>query len=934
MDFIALSLAKKYVDDTANGLGAVKGSSATIESITPVEGGNNVTFAWIGADGKKQTQTMFVANGKDGDKGEDGVSPTVTVETIDGGHRVTITNKDDTKTFDVEDGKTPTIKLKTVNGQSLFGEGNIELNGGSTSGTGGNIPAGNLVLKTINGQSLFGEGDIEVVADIAPTLKTVSGKSLTISDARAESPDCFELYGFTRVFGKSKNLFDLERASNFSNYTVANLGGTNRRVLQFNLEPDTYYTYSRTKVDGLSSYQNISLYNTAGEGKSTLNSGVVSIRTGSDGLLYIGCTATAFTSSDQLKYVGQYENIQLEKGTVATPYEPYNDEQGVINSGTLNTETGKYDITINLTNGIESNEIVLSLTKPLSKWDYLTKKDNTWGISYNSEIIESYNGETIPSEFESSTGELTEGASLQYKTENEVFFELDDEVQSALNGLTLYTLSTKITNDSDVVFYVTYKVDSDAKIISSGIYVNVKDYGAVGDGETDDTAAIRTARDVARLTKKALYFPAGTYMLSGSIQIYSDMHIIGEKGATLKKYSAVVQNLTKAGEIGDTIVYVSDASQYKVGQDIYVGLNGSGNYADTVGYITSIDTETNGITFEVYPRHSADKNAGLARAVSTSGLVSTSFSMICTYRQEDAGSNIRIEGLTFDGNKLASGEPNAYQLSPIHIDPNMMDVTVRDCRVYKSNADGISLQNGGQSTVDNCIIDTTGYHGIHPGFTIKGVAISNCYIYNCPNSGVYDCYDVDSLEISNCYFVNCLYGIGGLDVESNGSNIVACTFVDCNEGVYLRATNGGASVAACSFQSCNIGVSGYVSGTATVTGCMFKNCNKAALFRNAWDMVFTGNVVKECTLPVSCEIYENNGQVKYNSNLVITNNIVTSSKSGKTSAFSISYANIAIIRNNLLTGNNATITVDKGTTSEIVTDGNIGTVTETDSTAG
>lgn len=64
MDIVSLALAKKYTDDTANGLGAVKGSPATVESITAVDGGNNVVFAWTGTDGKKQTQTMFVANGE------------------------------------------------------------------------------------------------------------------------------------------------------------------------------------------------------------------------------------------------------------------------------------------------------------------------------------------------------------------------------------------------------------------------------------------------------------------------------------------------------------------------------------------------------------------------------------------------------------------------------------------------------------------------------------------------------------------------------------------------------------------------------------------------------------------------------------------------------------------------------------------------------
>lgn len=43
-------------------------------------------------------------NGDDGTNGTDGVSPTVTVTDINGGHRVAITDATGTKTFDVMDG--------------------------------------------------------------------------------------------------------------------------------------------------------------------------------------------------------------------------------------------------------------------------------------------------------------------------------------------------------------------------------------------------------------------------------------------------------------------------------------------------------------------------------------------------------------------------------------------------------------------------------------------------------------------------------------------------------------------------------------------------------------------------------------------------------------------------------------------------------------
>ena len=48
--------------------------------------------------------------------------------------------------------------------------------------------------------------------------------------------------------------------------------------------------------------------------------------------------------------------------------------------------------------------------------------------------------------------------------------------------------------------------------------VNVKDYGAKGDGLTDDTAAIRQAVRQNLMQHKTLFFPAGTYLISDVIE--------------------------------------------------------------------------------------------------------------------------------------------------------------------------------------------------------------------------------------------------------------------------------------------------------------------------------------------------------------------------------------------------------------------------------
>jgi hypothetical protein len=61
--------------------------------------------------------------------------------------------------------------------------------------------------------------------------------------------------------------------------------------------------------------------------------------------------------------------------------------------------------------------------------------------------------------------------------------------------------------------------------------VNVKDFGAIGDGVTDDTAAIQAA--AATLNGDVLYFPVGTYAVSQSTLIPSNTIVRGEGPASI-----------------------------------------------------------------------------------------------------------------------------------------------------------------------------------------------------------------------------------------------------------------------------------------------------------------------------------------------------------------------------------------------------------------
>lgn len=71
---------------------------------------------------------------------------------------------------------------------------------------------------------------------------------------------------------------------------------------------------------------------------------------------------------------------------------------------------------------------------------------------------------------------------------------------------------------ADLVTYTPSGTGAVARSAASkfGDVVSVKDFGAVGDGVTDDRAAIETAMTAAMTAGKTLYFPSGTYAMSST----------------------------------------------------------------------------------------------------------------------------------------------------------------------------------------------------------------------------------------------------------------------------------------------------------------------------------------------------------------------------------------------------------------------------------
>lgn len=94
------AVTKQYVDDVVNNIASTPGPEGkSAYQIALDEGFEGSESEWLaslkGEDG---------VIGRDGEPGEDGVSPTVEVEAISGGHKVTITDANGSQSFNVMDG--------------------------------------------------------------------------------------------------------------------------------------------------------------------------------------------------------------------------------------------------------------------------------------------------------------------------------------------------------------------------------------------------------------------------------------------------------------------------------------------------------------------------------------------------------------------------------------------------------------------------------------------------------------------------------------------------------------------------------------------------------------------------------------------------------------------------------------------------------------
>lgn len=255
--------------------------------------------------------------------------------------------------------------------------------------------------------------------------------------------------------------------------------------------------------------------------------------------------------------------------------------------------------------------------------------------------------------------------------------------------------------------------------LSGGGVVDVKrDYGAKGDGTTNDRAAIQSALDNAATSGGQVFFPAGTYLIGGTLTVKGNVALTGagSRCTTLRLANATSASL---------LVTPDDGVQRYGLQVRYLGFDG--NAANQTGNapLVAVRGMSETLWRDVYiinPRGSA-----IAYGQATAG-------MYCTVPIFD--------GVVVRGDKVNS------QAHGIELNSGSSDSIISNCDIgYFSNGAGVLMSghNGAQVNSTNCwqcLYGFQWYQSNRTRFTgcLSDYAKSHGYVFQ-------ECND---LQLTNC----------------------------------------------------------------------------------------------------------------------------------------------------------------------------------------
>lgn len=280
-----------------------------------------------------------------------------------------------------------------------------------------------------------------------------------------------------------------------------------------------------------------------------------------------------------------------------------------------------------------------------------------------------------------------------------------------------YTSRTGATTDSPVTRTLQQKVDD---------YVNVRDFGVKGDGNTDDTVALQRAIDeiyfgnfaltTPRL-RRVIHIPAGVYLITSSLKIPSYAYIQGEgKGRTVIRISSVTYPLMQLKDSENKINENYATGSSTPAKDItFVDLTmehlGTKNIMqlDTTERVEFVRVEFKGSQTNPNSTSTSVQNALYARPTVASGYIKNVTMLGCTFTN-------CTQGAVVNGSNVRFLDCEFKQLSQgVVVDVTATTAETKNIKVLNSTFDSIARSGiavtTANSSVTSSVMSSMNYFG-------------------------------------------------------------------------------------------------------------------------------------------------------------------------------------------------------------------------------
>ena len=323
-----------------------------------------------------------------------------------------------------------------------------------------------------------------------------------------------------------------------------------------------------------------------------------------------------------------------------------------------------------------------------------------------------------------------------------------------------------VKTSADVTVYDTDNINS----LINAESISVKYFGAIGDGVTDDTAAVQDAIDYAEsLGGGTLYFPPGTYGIGTTVTIPSNVRLLGA-GMNL----SIIQALSA--------LPIKDPMLKNV-----TGDTGAGVRVDTNITLEHMTFDGSGRTYPAWDTNTNPPTYGGLSQGDSRGHLVRFYSAInvqvlnCEFRYHrsiaplvDGGClNTLIDGCIFHHNgKLDDVSPciwTAYSF------PNLTptkNIKVTNCAFYDCLRMGLTFAPEDGGIVENCSFDNMREGGIHvidgANIIIRGNRFNNIHVSDIVANGI-EVESVGSLNGNILIESNIFRDMGTRAISLNGA---------------------------------------------------------------------------------------------------------------------------------------------------------------------